>query len=90
MVTSTILENLSSDDLKSLIQDSVRTELSKINLNKASTPETEQPISQTEALAFLGKSRQTLNEWRRKGVISGHRLGGRIFYFKSELVKAMK
>jgi hypothetical protein len=52
--------------------------------------EIEAPISQQEAIKFLGKSRQTLIEWRRKGFISGHRLGGRIYYLKSELIAAMK
>jgi hypothetical protein len=52
--------------------------------------EIEQPISQPEAVRFLGKSRQTLIAWRRKGVINAHVLGGRIYYLKSELLEAMK
>lgn len=91
MATSTILENVSTDELKILISESVRAELSKVT---QATPEasnsTEQPISQPEAIKFLGKSRQTLVAWRRKGVISAHRLGGRIYYLKSELLEAMK
>jgi hypothetical protein len=49
----------------------------------------EQPISQTEAIKFLGKSRQTFYSWRQKGVIKAHVLGGRVYYFKSELLAAM-
>ena len=52
--------------------------------------ETEQPISQPEAVKFLGKSRQTLTAWRKKGIISAHTLGGRVYYLKSELLEAMK
>lgn len=52
--------------------------------------EVERPISQLEAIEFLGKSRQTLAAWRRKGVIKAHQLGGRIYYLKSELLEAMK
>jgi hypothetical protein len=51
--------------------------------------ETEQPISQPEAIVFLGKSRQTLIKWRKKGVITGHVLGGRVYYLKSELLTAL-
>jgi hypothetical protein len=91
MTTSTILENVSTDELKNLISESVRVEISKLT---PTAPEasnsTEQPISQLEAIKFLGKSRQTLIAWRRKGVISAHRLGGRIYYLKSELLEAMK
>jgi hypothetical protein len=63
-------------------------------LNAKSEPprvqETEQPISQSDAVAFLGKSRQTLNAWRKKGIITGHVLGGRVYFLKSELLAAIK
>jgi Helix-turn-helix domain len=91
MATSTILENVSVDELKVLISDSVRTEFSKLT---PTAPETnnsiEQPISQPEAIKFLGKSRQTLISWRKKGVITAHLLGGRVYYLKSELIANMK
>jgi hypothetical protein len=51
--------------------------------------EEEKPISQPEAIKFLGKSRQTLIKWRKKGLIIGYRLGGRIYYMKSELIEAL-
>ena len=54
------------------------------------TKEVERPISQLEAIEFLGKSRQTLAAWRKKGVITAHQLGGRIYYLKSELIANMK
>jgi hypothetical protein len=50
----------------------------------------EQPISQSDAIKFLGKSRQTLIAWRKKGIITAHILGGRVYYLKSELLTAMK
>ncbi len=53
-------------------------------------PEAEQPISQPAAIEFLGKSRQTLIKWRKKGIITGHTLGGRVYYLKSELLEALK
>jgi len=91
MTNSTILENVSTDDLKILISESVRSEISKlIPAAQENSPSAEQPISQREAIEFLGKSKQTLIAWRKKGVISAHRLGGRIYYLKSELLAAMK
>lgn len=50
----------------------------------------EQPISQAEAVEFLGKSRQTLISWRKKGLITAYHLGGRIFYKPSELLSALQ
>ena len=90
MATSTILENISPDELKILIEESVRAEISKLTPAADAGSLTEQPISQPEAIKFLGKSRQTLIAWRRKGVINAHVLGGRIYYLKSELLEAMK
>lgn len=56
------------------------------------TPKTEieQPISQPEAIVFLGKSRQTLTAWRKKGIVKAHTLGGRVYFLKSELLEAVK
>ena len=53
-------------------------------------PQTEKPISQPEAVRFLGKSRQTLIAWRKKGFIKAYTLGGRIYYKPSELVAALE
>lgn len=50
----------------------------------------EAPISQNEAIKFLGISRQALYSWRRQGNITAHVIGRRLFYFKSELLEAMK
>ena len=52
--------------------------------------EAEQPISQNEAAKYLGKSRQTMIAWRKKGIIKGHTMGGRVLFLKSELLEAMK
>lgn len=53
-------------------------------------PSAEQPISQSEAVKFLGKSRQTLITWRKKGFIKAYRLGGRVYYKPSELLASLK
>lgn len=52
--------------------------------------EQEQPINQTEAIKFMGKSRQTFYSWRRKGLVKAHVLGGQCYFFKSELLAALK
>lgn len=50
----------------------------------------EKPISQPEACIFLGKSRQTLNSWRKKGYINAYRISGRIYFKPSELISALE
>jgi len=56
----------------------------------ATKQDPEAPISQNEAMLFVKKSRQTFHSWRKKGIIKAHILGGRVYYFKSELISAMK
>ena len=53
-------------------------------------PEDERPFTQDEAIKFLGKSRQTLASWRKKGFITAYRLGGRVYYKPSELSAALQ
>jgi hypothetical protein len=65
----------------------------KINETKpepTKTEEIEPPIPQSEAIRFLGKSRQTFHTWRKRGIVKAHIMGGRVYYFKSELLSAMK
>lgn len=50
----------------------------------------ERPLSQSEAIKFLGKSRQTFYTWRKKGIIISYRLAGRIYYKKAELINALE
>ena len=52
--------------------------------------EAEKPLSQSETVVFLGKSRQTLIKWRKKGYINAYRISGRIYYKPSELVSALE
>ena len=61
------------------------------NPNPKKTPEEiEKPLSQPEACKFLGKSRQTLIKWRKKGIIKSYRLNGRVYFKPSELLEALK
>lgn len=42
-------------------------------------------IGQKEATEFVGCTRETLNAWHRKGLITGYRKAGLVYYSKSEL-----
>lgn len=67
--------------------------LQRLNRITPATPnpdQEEKPLTQEEAIKFLGKTRQTLSSWRRKGIIKAYRLGGRIYYKPSELIAALE
>jgi hypothetical protein len=87
--TENILVIASRDDLITFAEKYAE----RILEGKDKTPEkeaTEKPISQYEAAIFLGKSRQTIVAWRKKGIIKGYRLGGRLYFMRSELVAAFE
>jgi len=88
MTNSIILEQLTRDDLKGLISEVIRQELTN---HKQVTPESEprKPLSQNEAAKYFGKTRQTVTSWRKKGIIKGHNINGRIFFFQDELETAI-
>jgi hypothetical protein len=70
--------------------ESVAIKILSGQIKQVQEPRTERPVSQKEAIQFLGKSRQTLSKWRKEGRITGHKLGGRIYFLKSELLAAMQ
>jgi Helix-turn-helix domain len=89
----TILISLSKEEFQGLIIDCVNTCLKHTPPATSSNEpysQVEQPISQPDAVKFLGKSRQTLTAWRKKGIIKAHTLGGRVYFLKSELLQALK
>lgn len=86
---SILLEGFTADELNRNFAE-LHVAISKIPNSTERPREVEKPISQPEAIEFLGKSRQTLVTWRKKGIITGHSLGGRIYYLKSELLMALR
>ena len=47
------------------------------------------PISQSDAAKILNRSRQTLVKWRKKGILKGFLIGGRVF-FRPEDIDALQ
>lgn len=43
------------------------------------------PISQSEAMKLLNRSRQTMVKWRKKGILKGFLIGGRVYFEPEEL-----
>lgn len=80
------------EDLKKFASICAKQAISELAATKPepAKDEPEQPLTPREAEKFLGKSRQTFYSWRKKGLITPHILGGRIFYFRSELLAAMR
>lgn len=58
-----------------------------INLARSSNEET---MDEADALAYLKVSKRCLANWRERGVLPFHKLGGKIYYFKPEIDDAIR
>lgn len=48
------------------------------------------PISQNDAAKILNRSRQTLVKWRKKGILKGFLIGGRIFFRPEDIASLQR
>lgn len=48
------------------------------------------PISQSEAAKILKRSRQTLVKWRKKGILKGFLIGGRVFFRADDIASLQR
>lgn len=81
-----IFTNLSSDELKELIQGCINLEFNKISTQ---VNEPSDLIKAKEACVFLQVSKVTLYNWMNNGIITGYYLGSRLYFKKSELVESL-
>lgn len=83
-----ILSQIPITELQKFISDTIREEMQK-NATPPPPPETEF-ITRQETRQILGVSLPTLNDWTKRGVIIGYRIGTRIRYKKSEIMDAVR
>lgn len=57
---------------------------------KNDSPAPKKPVSQSEAMERMNRSRQTLVKWRKKGILKGFLIGGRVYYEPSEIDELQK
>jgi excisionase family DNA binding protein len=80
-----IFTNISEDNLKELIREVMRDEITRLNHT-----EVENLIKAKEACAYLKVSKVTIYKWLKQGNITGYYLGTRLFFKMSELEQALK
>ena len=78
------------DELKSVIQDSIRLELNGF-INAQRQPTTnEKLLSRSEVMELLKISEATLYNYEKKGKLKGFQIGGRRLYKESEIFESLK
>lgn len=86
-MTQKISTEFTLDEFKTVIQDAVKNEIEKLNLNK---PETiTEYITRKDTAGILGISLPTLNDWSKRGVIPSYRIASRVRYKREEVLNSV-
>ena len=81
----TIFTSMDPEELVEMIREVVREEIKSVSVRK----EEEELIKAKEACEYLKISKVTLFKWIREDKINGYHLGTRLYFKKSELLKAL-
>ncbi len=50
----------------------------------------EKPVTAQYICKMIGVSRPALHKWSKEGIIRSHKLGGKLFYFESEVMEDLR
>lgn len=84
---------LTQEDIKSAVREALA-EFEAIRVadagTQSSTGDNEPLLTQSEAVELLRCTKQSLIRWRQKGYLKALRVGRRVLYRKSDLLKALE
>ena len=83
-----VLSPLPLPDLLGEIAKAVRSELDA--RTQATAPPAEELLTTDQTVTLLGITRPTLREYRRKGYLTGYRIGTRVRYKRNEVLDGLK
>lgn len=81
-----ILIKMSVQELKDLVSECVSEAMNE-HFKSEPQPKDEALLKTDEIAKYLGVSKVTIHTWKREGKIPFHRLGRRIYFKKSEILK---
>ena len=84
-MNSTIFTTLTEEELTGIIRSCIKEELSVYYEANSKKPNYDM-LSMNELVKMLGVTKPTIIEWTKKGLLTAHRLGRRVFY-KRDLVE---
>lgn len=50
----------------------------------------ERPVTAQYICKMIGVSRPALHKWSKAGIVRSHKLGGKLFYFESEVMEDLR
>ena len=86
MTTSTILQNVSSEQLTELITNVFKTQLQDFKKELSNQNENEDLLTREQVLELLKINASTLWHWQNKGRITVYKFANKCYYKRSELM----
>lgn len=75
------------DDLRTLVRDEVQDTLPN---SSKTEPQEEQLLTVREAAEMLDVCPQTVHEWKRRGLLRFHKLSGRTYLKRADVLSALQ
>ena len=89
MTTSILVQNVSTEDLKDLIKESVKSQLDDFAKElKVHNPD--ELLTREQTCEFLQIDSSTLWHYTKKGKVTAYGIGNRRYYKKAELLESLK
>ncbi|PCH98632.1 MAG: DNA-binding protein [Bacteroidetes bacterium] len=85
-----LFTTISVDELTTLIQESVRAELSRIEENKPSKLSSGELITIDDVVKLFRISKVTLHDWKKKGILPYYRISRRVYFKLSEINEVLE
>ena len=89
MQTQVLLTSISLDDLKSVIAESLSSELQKFSPAKPPIQD-DQLIKINEVAKILNVSKVTIFSWKKSGKLPFYRISNKIYFKRNEIFEALK
>lgn len=89
MINSILLQNLSSETLKELIKEGVKSQLEDFKKD-LQTHNPDELLTREQTCEFLQINSSTLWHWTNKGKVTAYGIGNRRYYKRAELLESIK
>ena len=86
---SILLQNVSTEDLKDLIKESVKSQLDDF-AKELQVHNPDELLTREQTCEFLQINSSTLYHWTNKGKVTAYGIGSRRYYKKAELLESLK
>ena len=77
------------NELKSFLSETIREQLTALQPTQPE-PEESELLTIPDICRMFGKSKQTVHQWKRKGLLPFYRVSNKIYFRKNEVLAAMK